>query len=62
MFTTLFDYFSRAWEPAKGWESRPPTAFPREMKTDLGVPENPEPSSGQDINKESPAGAREKGE
>jgi caa(3)-type oxidase subunit IV len=41
-FTLLFimfvDYASRPWEPVKGWENVPSTAFPRSRDNDAGLP------------------------
>ena len=38
MFIMFFDYAGRAWEPVRGWEKVPSTAFPRDRGTDAGVP------------------------
>ena len=38
MFIMFFDYVGRAWEPVKGWEKVPSSAFPREKETEAGMP------------------------
>ncbi len=31
LFVTMIDYFTRPWEPVKGWEPGQPSALPRSM-------------------------------
>jgi caa(3)-type oxidase subunit IV len=38
LFIMFVDYASRPWEPVKGWENVPSTAFPRNKDNDAGTP------------------------
>ena len=38
LFILFWDYAGRAWEPVRGWEKVPSTAFPRDFSNDGGVP------------------------
>lgn len=38
LFILFFDYVGRPWEPVRGWEKVPATAFPRNFKNDGGIP------------------------
>ena len=46
LFIMFFDYVGRAFEPVRGWEEVPTTAFPRTDKDDAGVPFKEFPSDG----------------
>lgn len=36
LYIMFFDYWSRPWEPVRGWEKVPSTAFPRDPKSEGG--------------------------
>ncbi len=38
LYILFFDYVARPWEPVRGWENVPSTAFPRDARQDGGVP------------------------
>ena len=37
LYILFFDYVARPWEPVRGWEKVPSTAFPRDAKQDGGI-------------------------
>lgn len=36
LYITFIDYWSRPWEPVRGWERVPSTAFPRDFRNEAG--------------------------
>ena len=52
MYIMFFDYAGRAWEPVRGWEKQPSTAFPRDRGSDAGIPYKEYPGTESEGKKE----------